>query len=90
MSYDDYIPPGFPNRTMCDVLEEMRKCYECRNFSPILGLIEEVQIMGSRMEAKLEDQKDLRDIRDRTKEAREELKTLKNELKLTNKIKELK
>ena len=41
-------------RTMCDALDEMRKCFKCYNFAPIKGLIEEVQIMANRMESKLE------------------------------------
>ena len=42
-----------PNRTMCDVLEDMRECVKVLNFSPILSLITECQIMGNRMESKL-------------------------------------
>ena len=42
-----------PNRTMCDVLEDMRGCVKVLNFSPILSLITECQIMGNRMESKL-------------------------------------
>lgn len=47
-----------PNRVVCDVLKEMRKCYETRNFSYLPGLIEEAQTMVNRMEARLEDYKD--------------------------------
>jgi len=49
----------YPNRTLCDVLEEMRKCYETRNFAPVLALIEEAQSMGNRMEAALHDKRDI-------------------------------
>jgi hypothetical protein len=42
-----------PNRTMCDVLEDMRECVKALNFSPLLSLITECQIMGNRMESKL-------------------------------------
>ena len=48
-----------PNRTMCEVLGEMRKCFQTYNFSPMLGLIEEVQSMGNRMEAALQDKGDI-------------------------------
>ena len=41
------------NRYLCDVLNEMRKCVKTLNFSYLLGLIEEAQTLGSRMEAKL-------------------------------------
>ena len=64
------------NRTMCDVLSEMRKCAETGNYSYLPGLIEEVQSMGNRMESKLEDVKDL----NRTRENLKELKTEYNEL----------
>ena len=47
------------NRTICDVLEEMRTCYKTRNFSYILSLIEEAQSMANRMEGALWDQKEL-------------------------------
>ena len=43
------------NRTLCDVLEEMRATYKTRNFASLLGLIEEAQAMGNRMESKLQD-----------------------------------
>jgi len=50
----------YPNRTICSVLDEMRKCYEVRNFSGLMGLIEEVQILANRMEAGLNDEYDAR------------------------------
>ena len=43
-----------PYRTLCDVLDEMRSTYKTRNFASLLGLIEEAQMMGNRMEAKLD------------------------------------
>lgn len=46
-----------PFRTMCEVLEEMRMCYTVRNFASMLGLIEEVQSMGNRMESALDEYK---------------------------------
>ena len=67
---------SWPNRTLCDVLEEMRKSLETNNFSYLGGLIEEVQTIGNRMEAGLHDIKDherlLRDIK-RLKGIRKEL-----------------
>ena len=41
------------DRTMCDVLEEMRQASKSKNYSYIDGLVEEVQSMGNRMEAGL-------------------------------------
>ena len=87
---DDYMPNSFPNRTLCDVLRDMRNCVKVLNFSMIPGLIEEAQVMGNKMEAALQDNKDIKDIRDQIKKGKQELKQLKNELRLTTKIKELK
>jgi hypothetical protein len=69
------------NRTMCDVLNELRKCYETRNFANMLSLVEEVQSMGNRMEAALYDIKDLKSLHKDIKKAKKELKALeaKNE-----------
>jgi pyrimidine operon attenuation protein/uracil phosphoribosyltransferase len=46
------------NRMLCDVLHEMRECNKTLNFSYLLGLVEEVQTLANRMEAKLYDIKD--------------------------------
>ena len=74
----------YPNRTLCDVLEEMRACYKSRNFANILGLVEEAQGMGNRMEAKLFDQQDF-------DKAKEEFEDLKDEIsKLQKERKEIK
>lgn len=45
-------------RYLCDVLDEMRKCYKTRNFSHLCGLIEESQTLANRMEAALGERKD--------------------------------
>jgi uncharacterized protein YlxW (UPF0749 family) len=65
-----------PNRTLCDVLEAMRKCHETYNFSYLLGLIEEAQNMGNRMEAALHDKSDLEYSRKKEKELQKEIKKL--------------
>ena len=31
------------SRTVCDVLHEIRKCDETKNYSYLLGLVEEIQ-----------------------------------------------
>jgi len=69
-----------PNRTLCNVLEEMRKCYETRNFSGIMGLIEEAQMMGNRMEASLYDKHDMLAVQKKIKELKKERDELKKEL----------
>jgi hypothetical protein len=69
------------NRSICEVLSEMRKTYETRNFSYLLGLIEEAQSMANRMEAGLGDKKDvLRWSEERTK-LKKEIKELRKEHK---------
>jgi len=59
------------NRYLCSVLDEMRECTKTLNFSYLLGLIEEAQTLGNRMEAKLYEIKDFErlheDIRDSKK-----------------------
>lgn len=61
----------------------MRKCHETRNYSYLLGLIEEVQSMGSRMEAALWDQKDFTGLQKKLSKLNKEIKELqakRNEL----------
>lgn len=72
-----------PNRTLCDVLNEARKCYETRNFSYLLGLIEEAQVMGNKMEAALFDQNDLKYAQKELKKVNEKLEKQKDLLKET-------
>ena len=50
------------NRTFCDVLAELRKCHETRNYAILLSLLEELQTLGNRMEAHLYDVKDLKSL----------------------------
>ena len=67
------------NRTLCSVLEEMRKCYETRNFAPLHGLIEEAQTYGNRMESKLSDIKDYERLKERHRQLKTEVKNLKEQ-----------
>ena len=86
-----WIPFDYPNRSLCEVLEEMRKCYKTYNFGNIIGLIEEAQSMGNRMESKLKDMKDMKELQQERKEAREELKKIYKELdKAKAKLEEVK
>lgn len=80
------------NRTMCEVLKEMRDLLD--NYGPntnkvLRSLVEEVQVMGNRMEASLSDKKDLRHLKEKISEHREELRQLKSEIKTNEKLKEL-
>ena len=42
---DDY----WINRTLCDVLEDMRTCDKTKNYAALLSLVEECQIKTERM-----------------------------------------
>lgn len=74
------------NRTMCDVLSDMRKCHDTRNYSLMPGLIEEAQIMANRMESGLADHSDLKLLNDEWHTLRGKVKKLRakvTELKMT-------
>ena len=74
-----------PNRTLCDVLREMRDYVKAMdpavNPRVLNSLIEEVQIMGNRMEAALWDQRDIKDLRDEIKKLKKKRNKLKKKLK---------
>jgi len=85
MSHYDY----WANRTACDVLEEMRKCNETRNYCPIVGLIEELQGMCNRMESALGDKRQVEQMSETRREFKVELKELEKQKKeLKSSIKE--
>ena len=67
------------NRTLCSALEEMRKCYETRNFAALAGLIEEVQTYANRMEAKLSDVNDYENLKAAYKCLQKKIEALKKE-----------
>jgi len=67
------------DRTMCDVLEEMRMASKTKNFSYIDGLIEELQSMGNRMEAGLERYGNIEKAETEVLKVRAELKQLQRE-----------
>ncbi len=75
------------NRYICDVLEEMRTSVKTLNFAMIPSLIEEVQTMANRMEMALEDMKDLKGLKDEIVDKKEELETLKDEIRKIEKKK---
>ena len=82
----------YPSRLLCTVLDEMRECFKTYNFSPILGLIEEAQILADRMEAGLQDKSQIKDSHKRIKKLealreklREEVKELEDKLGKTGK-----
>jgi len=68
------------NRYLCDVLNEMRECVKTLNFSYLLGLIEEMQSLANRMEAKLYDIKDFERLHEEIRDLKKEKKKLKKEV----------
>ena len=69
-----------PNRLLCAVLDEMRDCVKTSNFSYLLGLIEEAQSLGSRMEAHLYEIKDFNRLHKDIKALEKKKKKLKKEV----------
>lgn len=78
---DDYEDSYYVNRTMCDVLEDMRKCNKVRNYSNLESLIEELQVYGNRMEGGLSDKRDMLEMNKEWSKLRKELKKLRAEVK---------
>ena len=71
---------SYPNRTMCDILEEMRKSLETLNLGYMAGLIEEVQSTANKMEAGLYDIKDRERLLKQIKKLRKQKNELEEEL----------
>ena len=71
------------NRYLCSVLDEMRECTKTLNFSYLLGLIEEAQTLGNRMEAKLFEVNDFEQLH------KDIAKLKRQKKKLEDKIEEL-
>lgn len=69
-----------PNRTLCDVLEDMRRCHKTLNFALLSSLIEEVQTIGNRMESALWDQKDFESADKLFKQLKVKIKKMESKL----------
>jgi len=76
-----------PHRTICQILEEVRKAHETSNYSYLPGLVEEIQSAANRMEAKLYEYsdykwelKEIKKLEKRRKDLEEKIENLKNEL----------
>lgn len=76
---------GYLNRTLCDVLLEMRKCSETKNFSYLPGLVEEAQSMADSMESALTNNKDIKEGRAEIKELKAKYRKLKQKIKKAEK-----
>ena len=60
----------------------MRSCNETKNYSYLLGLIEEAQSMANKMESKIDLINDFEELKDKYKELEEQKNELKKEIKL--------
>ena len=69
------------NRTLCDVLREIRTCHETRNYSYLLSLVEEAQSMGNRMESALTDKREIAEYNEEWRKASKKLKDIRKKLK---------
>ena len=88
MSYKPYY--SYTNRTLCDILTDMRNCYKTYQFGIIPGLIEELQVKANRMEASLGDAQSYEEIQKKRAEAKDELRRLEEMIRIAeNKAKGL-
>jgi hypothetical protein len=77
------------NRTLCDVLREIRDLNETKNYSSLISLVEEIQSMANRMESALADYKDYSAMIEHKAKLKLEIKKLKTENKALKKLKGL-
>lgn len=75
-----YQDSYYINRTLCDVLEDMRKCIKTLNFAAMGSLIEEVQILGNRMESAISDKGDIKSMNAEWRELKKKVKELRKEV----------
>ena len=68
---------SYPNRYACQVMDEMRACFKTLNFSPIPGMIEELQSMFNKMESSIEDKSDIKDLVEERSELQKEVNKLR-------------
>lgn len=79
---------SYPNRTLCAVLEDIRRVTKKLDTSRIIeqshlirSLTEEAQVYANRMEAGLEDQKDIREINEHKSKLVKEIRKLEKQIK---------
>lgn len=71
----------YRHRFLCDILQEMRVCCKTLNFSSLLGLVEECQVLGNRMENALEQQRDILQMDEEWTQKKKKLEALEKEIK---------
>lgn len=95
MSLDEFEIGGYLSRTMCEVLEEARGIIKHTNHFTLgrskrvlSSLVEELQVMGNRMEAGLGDKVSIKKLSEQKTQLRKEVKALNVKLKkLEEKVK---
>ncbi len=70
-----------PSRYICTVFDEMRTAHKNRNYSYLESLIDEANLLASRMEAALEEVQSLEELHAECKKLRKELKELEEKKK---------
>jgi len=68
------------NRNMCEVLDEIRALDKSKNYSSLMSLVDEIQSMANRMEAKLNDIKDFNYMKEEKTKLKKQIKKLKEKL----------
>lgn len=74
----------YDNRTACDVFYEINELCNKKNYGAIEGLLEELHVIVNRMEAGLDNQRDIERIRERMSILRDE------EIELDKRVNKLK
>jgi hypothetical protein len=67
------------NRSLCSVFDAMRDADKTKNYSYMLGLIEEAQYYGNKMESALQDVKDIRALNEERAKLKKEVYELRKE-----------
>jgi hypothetical protein len=67
-----------PSRYVCEVLTEIRECTKTLRFDRLPGLIEEVQTLVNRMEARLNDYSSMKYDLQRARELKQRIAQLKS------------
>lgn len=73
-----------PNRYICDVIREVRTAIEVGRIDMVLGLVEEIQVLANRMEAKLADYDDMGYDLERGRDFKKKLRRMRDEAKVLN------
>ena len=71
----------YTTRYLCDILIDLRKCYKTRNFSYMMGLLEELQYRAYRMEQAMDLSSEIEYMEKERIRLKKEIKELREEKK---------